>query len=270
MNVLHIIDSPNRGGAEVLTLDLCKNAKRNGLNFILVVTRKGELFDEFKLSGANFIFIERKIPVDLALVLKLKKIVEENNIKVIHTHQAVDGLHAYLTKIFTNVKTVMSFHGHVPSKKDDLVLKFLIPRMNANIAVSKKFLKRLKEEFNIKNDKNFKVIYNGIDTKKFYRTERSFRTELGLSDSDILLGMVGNFVNNIRDQMTVCKALPDVFKKYSNVHFAFVGARSEKCPHFFDDCYNFCKSKNILDKTHFVGAKSDINDILNRLDIFVY
>src|SRR3990172_9826250 len=234
MNVLHLLDSTNRGGAEIMTLDFCRDASKYGLDVTLVATGKGELFDEFKNSGVNFIFIERKMPVDFRLVYKLKRIVEKNGIKVIHAHQAVDGVHAYLTKLFTNVKTVMSFHGHNPSKKNDLALKFLIPRMDANIAVSKRFLNRLKNDIKFDTTKNFYVVYNGIDPNKFY------------------------------------KSLPNVYRKYKNVHFVFIGGRSEKNPHFYYECYNYCKNNNILDRTHFVGSRTDINDILNSLDVFVY
>jgi len=253
-----------------MTLDFCRDASKYGLDVTLVATGKGELFDEFKNSGVNFIFIERKMPVDFRLVYKLKRIVEKNGIKVIHAHQAVDGVHAYLTKLFTNVKTVMSFHGHNPSKKNDLALKFLIPRMDANIAVSKSFLNRLKNDIKFDTTKNFYVVYNGIDPNKFYKTSGTFRKELDLYDSDILLGSVGNFYNTGRDQLTICKSLPNVYRKYKNVHFVFIGGRSEKNPHFYDECYNYCKNNNILDRTHFVGSRTDINDILNSLDVFVY
>ena len=270
MNILHLIDSPHKGGAEILALDIFRNSKKHNLNITLVTTRKGELDLEFRSSGVNFYLIERRMPIDLKLVFRLKKIVDENGIKIIHTHQAIEGLHAYLTKLLTNVKIVMSFHGHAISKKNDLVLKFLIPRMDANIAVSNSFLNRLKKEIKFNTDRNFHVIHNGIDTKKFFKTDRNFRRELKLSDSDLLLGMVGNFNNDGRDHITVCKALPFIFKKYPNLHFVFVGRRAEESPQYYDECIDFCSESKILNKTHFVGSRSDINNVLNSLDVFVY
>lgn len=272
MNVLHLIDSPHGGGAESLALDLCRNSLNTDLNITLVNSKKGQMYDEFSASGVNFYLIERKMPIDIKLVLSLKKIVEQNNIEIIHGHQAVDGLHAYLTKLFTNVKTVMSFHGHAKSisLKTDSVLKFLIPRMDANIAVSYSFLKRLKQEIKFNTSKKFHVIYNGVDTSKFYKTDGSFRRELKLLDKDILLGMVGNFNYDGRDHITVCKALPKLFNKFPQLHFAFVGRRAEESPQYYDECVKFCIENQIIDKTHFVGSRSDINDILNSLDVFVY
>jgi len=236
----------------------------------LALTHKSILSDEFRSSGVEVFSYNRKLPIDLGLVFKLKRIVNEKSVEVIHTHQAVDGLHAYLTKKITGVKIVMSFHGHIPSLKDDSTLKFLIPRMDANIAVSNSFLKRLSEEIKFNTSRNFHVIYNGIDIRKFYPTDKKFRRELNLKDTDVLLGMVGNFNNDVRDQLTICKTLPSILRKYSNAHFAFVGGKSENYPRFFDDCFNFCKENHLLDRVHFVGARIDINDVLNSLNIFVY
>ena len=270
MNILHLLDSPDRGGTETLVLDLCRNSKSNGLNLILVVTKLGVLDEEFRSSGVNYYYIPRKYPIDLVLVFKLRKIIKNKNVKVIHAHQAVDGMHAFITRFFTNIKTVMTFHGYVSSLKNDLTLKFLIPRMDANVAVSNSFLNALREHFKFNLTRNFHVIYNGIDTKKFYKSNKDLRTELKLSDSDLLLGMVGNFNNNVRDQITVCKALPEILKKYSNMHFVFVGRRADESPQYYDECFTYCQENEILDRTHFLGLRSDINNILNSLDLFVY
>jgi len=43
MRVLYLLDSLNRGGAEMMALDVCRNARRNGLDLTLVTTGGGEL-----------------------------------------------------------------------------------------------------------------------------------------------------------------------------------------------------------------------------------
>jgi len=191
MNVLHLLDSTNRGGAEIMTLDFCRNASKYGLDVTLVATGKGELFDEFKNSGVNFIFIERKMPVDFRLVYKLKRIVEKNGIKMIHGHQAVDGVHAYLAALITDVKTVKSFHGHTVSRKNDAALKFLIPRMDANIAVSKSFLNWLKNDikFESGNTDNFEIKNNKGLVSDYYNCK---------SPNEKLIFSFYNVVNNIK------------------------------------------------------------------------
>ncbi len=70
--------------------------------------------------------------------------------------------------------------------------------------------------------------------------------------------------------MTVCKALPSLLKEYQNLHFFFIGAKDKKSPQYFDDCYNFCKNHGLLERTHFMGSRKDVYDLLKELDVFVY
>ena len=43
MKVMHILDSLNRGGAEVLALDVCRNARAHDLDLTFVATGGGDL-----------------------------------------------------------------------------------------------------------------------------------------------------------------------------------------------------------------------------------
>jgi glycosyltransferase involved in cell wall biosynthesis len=69
--------------------------------------------------------------------------------------------------------------------------------------------------------------------------------------------------------MTVCKALPQVFRSVPQAHFVFVGSRSVAAPQLFDDCVEFCKRAGISERVHFLGKRADIADVLRSLDVFV-
>src|SRR6266498_2723090 len=107
MKVMHILDSLNRGGAEMLTLDLCRNARANNLDLTFVATGGGDLEADFRNSGVSFQRLERRLPVDLKLARRIGRIVKDREIDVVHTHQAVESLHAYLATRGTDVKRVM-------------------------------------------------------------------------------------------------------------------------------------------------------------------
>jgi glycosyltransferase involved in cell wall biosynthesis len=271
MRVLHTLDLLSRGGVQMLELDVCRNARANGLELIFVATAGGDLEDEFRRSGVEFIRLQRKLPVDPNLVLKLRKIIKERNIQVVHSHQAVEGLHTYLATLGTKVKGVLSFHGGIIlDAKNKWALKFLIPRMNANIAVSQELLKYLQTEEGLDTSKNFYVVRNGVDAKRLQPTGRSLRNELGVTEDQLLFSMIANFYSDPRkDQMTVCKALRIVFSQVPNLHFAFVGGFSEPTPQMYIDCVNYCHEHNIANRIHFLGKRSDIADVLNSLDAFV-
>lgn len=271
MKVLYFIDSLSRGGAETQALDVCRNASRFGLELILVTTLSGALEDEFRSSGVEFIKLERRFPVDLYLVSQLRKIIKERAILIVHGYQAVEGIHLYLAAHGLDVKKVLSFQGFVSDRKNRLSLKFLIPRMDANVAVSRGLQDWLAETDGLDTTKNFSVLYNGADPARLQPTGRSLREELKITSYAVLFGMNGNFYRDPRkDQLTVCRALPKVFQEIPNAHFVFAGGIEPGAEDKMADCLNFCIENGITERVHFLGSRSDVPDVLDALDVFVF
>jgi glycosyltransferase involved in cell wall biosynthesis len=270
MKALHLLDSLNRGGIEMLTLDVCRNAAANDLKLTFVATGGGELEDDFRSAGVEFQRLRRRLPLDLGLVRQLRAIVKERGVEIVHSHQAVEALHAYFATRGTPARNVLTLHGYIDNPKNRLALKYLLPRMDANVAVSRAFLERFRTEDGFDTSRNFQVVYNGVDAARLHSQRRTLRDELKLTDEQILCGMVGNFYFGVKDQLTVCRALPRVFAASPDVHFAFVGGRSASAPQLYDDCVRFCAGRGISERVHFLGARSDIADVLHSLDIFVF
>jgi glycosyltransferase involved in cell wall biosynthesis len=272
MKVLHFLDSLDRGGAEAQALDVCRNASRFGLEMTLVSAAGGVLESEFRDSGVEYIRLDRKLPLDIYLASQLRKIIKERSIEIVHGYQAVDGLHLYLaTRGLKNVRRVLSFQGFIQDRKNRITSKFLIPRMDANIAVSKGMLAWLKDVDKLDTSRNFHVIYNGADPERVKPTGRSLRDELQLPADSLLMGMVGNFYRDPRkDQLSVCRALPEVFAEFKNAHCIFAGRVEPGAEDKMADCLNVCIENGIADRVHFLGGRSDVPDILAELDVFIF
>lgn len=283
MRVLHLLDSLNRGGAEMLCLDVCRNASANKLDLTFVATGGGELEDEFRHSGADFIRLSRRLPFDLKLIGQLRRLIEERGIEVVHCHQAVEALHAYFATRSGGggggggrVKRVLSFHLCAADTKNRLALKYLAPRMDANVAVSRELLSCLDAEGGFQTDKNFHVVYNGVDGARLLRRASGrrgddLRDELKLTESDPLFGMVGNFyADGRKDQLTVCRALPEVFARVPDAHFVFAGGYAEAASQVYQACVDYCRERGIADRVHFLGKRADVAGVLDALDIFVF
>lgn len=271
MKVLHLLDSINRGGAETLALDVCRNARRNGIDLTFVTTRGGALEDDFRSTDTDFYRLNRRLPVDFNVVLKLRKIIKKNKIEVVHGHQPVDGLHLYLATVGLPIKRVLSFHGFITDAKNRRSANILIPQMDANIVVSRALQNWLAERDELNTEQNFQVLYNGVDEKRLKPTGKSLKKELGLDETAVLMGMIGNFYRDPRkDQITVCRALPKIFAEFENTHFVFAGRTEEGAEAKFQACADFCGENNISDRVYFLGNRSDVPDILAALDLFVF
>src|SRR5215467_5853046 len=107
MKALHILDSLHRAGAEMQALDICRNAAANGLDMAFAALGGGALEEDFRNSGVEYVRLQRRLPVDPVVIAKLRKFIRKNKIDIVHDHQAVDGLHAYLAAIGTEAKVVL-------------------------------------------------------------------------------------------------------------------------------------------------------------------
>ena len=272
MKVLHLLDTLGRGGAETIALDVCRNAARFGLELTFVTTQGGPLEEEFRKSGAEFIRLHRRLPIDLGVVFGLRRIIKERGIQITQGYQPVEGLHLYLATKGLPVKRVLSFQGGMrPSWKNMQAARFLIPRMDANIAVSRGILNYHRKIDKLDTAKNFHVIYNGTDPERIKPTGHSLKKELCLSEDTSLIGMVGNFYRDPRkDQLTVCRALPKVFAEFENLHCIFAGKPELGAEYKLQECIDLCRAEGIAARVHFLGARADIPDVLAALDLFVF
>ena len=83
------------------------------------------------------------------------------------------------------------------------------------------------------------------------------------------MGAVGNFVIG-RNQFTLCKFLHLLDMEGVEFKFYFVGRRNDKEPWRFDDCVKFCQENGLSDKVEFLGARSDVPELLASWDAFLY
>src|SRR5947209_13621160 len=140
MKVLYVLDSLNRGGAETLLLDVCRNAERCGLDASMLATGGGELEPDFRSAGVPFWRMQRASPVDRNLISKIRALVKEESFDIIHCQQPVEGLHATLAVrgVAGPPRIVLSHHiAAEPDMKNRLAARYLVPRVAMNVAVSR-------------------------------------------------------------------------------------------------------------------------------------
>lgn len=270
MKVLYLLDSLNLGGTEILALDLCRNARANGLDITLAAMGGGILEEAFLVSGVDFVRLRRLLPIDPFVVLKLRKIIKNENVRIIHAHQAVEGLHAHLAAAGTGCKIVLSHHGFVRGRKNLRTLKYLIPRVAKNVYVSEGLQRWYLRENGIDSGVNSAVIYNGVDKKRLRYSGEGLKTELGLAENCFLVGMIANFYAAPRkDHKTLCEAFVEIAQAREEAHLILAGKIESGAEEKLAECVEVCKKAGLLERVHFLGSRTDLPKILSSLDLFV-
>ena len=206
---------------------------------------------------------------------KLKSIgISPNDIEVVHAHVIGLGIFANgLKKLNSKILTILQHHGFdVLSLDNGLFRKFkphlwfvkrhgikVCSQIDLHVGVSQKTLDYLQSYNGIKIKQSY-VLYNGVDTDKFYPIP-------GLKNAKrFTIGCVGNFQAS-KDQITLIKALNILKKKeYKDIYLKFVGTGSTLAY-----CQKYVFENGLSDVVEFIPAipNNELVFFYNSLELFV-
>lgn len=275
-NVLHIIRHPQIGGAEILIKNIVNSNNNCPFNHFIFYKEVGKLFDLISPEKKEYL-IKSNARTKSGFIIDLRKTIRKFNIKIIHTHQPIDVIYSAIAILWTDVKIIRTYHGFSGfrsggTKTKQRFINFITNRyVCLNLYVSNALL----EHFNLINSDQMpskqRVLYNGIDMEGLKKkTESGIRQNLNLNERSLLMGMVGSFNTEGRDQYTICEALKLLLPDYPEVHFIFIGGTNATRSDSFQKCYNFCLDNKMLNNIHFLGERKDIGELLNSLDLYVH
>lgn len=269
MRVLYYLDSINRGGAEMQALDVCRNAARFGIE-VIVAGGGGDLQSEFQNAGIPFFPVNRRMPIDASLVATLRGIIKKQRVQIVHASQPVEGLHLFLASHSLDVARVMTFHGFLPDSKNRWASRFLIPRMDANLVVSRSLLDWLEKFTGLDLRNSIRIVHNGPDPARLAPSGRNVRKEFGIPEDALLIGMIGNFYRDLRkDQITLAAAIGQIAEKIPNLYCIFVGKTESGAEEKVAQCQRLIAEAGLGPRVHFTGPRTDVPDLLAAMDLFV-
>ena len=139
---------------------------------------------------------------------------------------------------------------------------FLLIRVDAVVAISIQLLEYYNQNPFISKNK-IALIINGIDRERFKKFDNSkLKKKLGFSLQDKLIGTVAN-LRPEKNHKVLIKAFKSLAVKDEKLHLILVGL----------DCMNgkiqqYAFQSGVTNQIHFLGARNDIPEILNILDVF--
>ena len=156
---------------------------------------------------------------DWAAYQKLKNLIREYKPDIVHTHAAKSGALGRLAAKHAGVPVIVhTFHGHVfhsyfNSLKTNFFIRterYLAGLSNAIVAISDVQKKELWSDFKIVKEDKFRVIPLGLDLDNFTIDQgikrNNFRTEFGLDEDTVAIGIIGRLVP-VKNHQLFIKAL---------------------------------------------------------------
>ena len=276
IKVAHILKDMELGGIQTLLLDLLQVYKNKNQEVVFIAISDGEVLEDFKNMGGKFYFIPKKIPFfDPFVIFETRKVLIKEKINIIHAHNATEGIVAYFSTLFLKVKTVLTYHVgfKMNNQQDAFIFRNLANKMDLCISPSQTALNELKQS-HVSIEK-FKVVYNGVAQQRllFNKENLAIRKKINISDEEILIGMVGNFYNDTRNQLLVCEAFFKAQLENENIKLVFFGGHANqhlpKAENYLK-CKQFCEEKGIAGKVIFYGLEKNMAAIYEALDLVLY
>lgn len=285
IKILQVFTIMNRGGAESMIMNYYRNIDRDKIQFDFLVHRKGKAAfdDEIESLGGKIYrmdpinpFFPREYYNRLRAFFK-----EHTEYTIVHSH--LNTFSCFPLKIAKEFKIPCRI-THAHTAFENIKLRNFIPSKENLSETVKKLIKfRLRKKvstyathrfscgdkagqwlFGKNND--FYTMNNAIDTKMFVYNQdidKKYRKELNLEDK-IVIGHVGR-LNNAKNHSYLLRIFANVLEERSDCILVLVGVGElqQSIEQEIDDL-------GIQDRVKMLGLRSDISELLQMMDVFVF
>jgi glycosyltransferase involved in cell wall biosynthesis len=299
MKIVHIITRLILGGAQENTLITCRLLAQRGHEVWLItgpaIGPEGELFEQTKQAGFRTIVVDEMIRAinpakDFIAYRKIKKILNEIQPDIVHTHSAKAGIlgryAAYNLKTEnpkseirnSKPKIVHTIHGLAfhPYQSNWLnkfyiaIEKAAAKRTDYFITVADAMTEQAKAA-GIGLDKPYVTAYSAVDEEAFLspipeEKRQQFRTQYGISKDTIVLVTIARLFM-LKGHNYIIESAKTLAKKYENVMWLFVGNGN-----LSDKFQQQVNESGLADRIKFVGLlpPSRIPLAIQSSDILVH
>lgn len=270
IKILQCIRQGQIGGGESHLLSLVENLDHSVFDPIVLSFTDGPMIEKLKEMDIETHVIPTLKPFDFSKWKAVKKLLQENEIKLVHAHGTRAASNVLWAARSLAIPVIYTIHGWSFHQDQSLFVrniriigeKYLTSVSTYNISVSqsnqksgKKYLKKF----------NSIVINNGIDENKFNpRKEfKNIRSELNIPMNALLVLFIARFTSH-KQPLALIKAFKNALSKIPNMHLLMVGDGDEK-----DEAIRLIDSLELKNSITLASFRQDVPDVLASADIFV-
>lgn len=270
IKILFIMSDLDRGGPEMRLLDFAKHFPVDVKIFICVTSEEVGLLKELQKYDTNITIIPIiRAYLEISKLFSICRYVKENRISVINSFELKGLLIAVFIKYCGNPglrvvhHTVDLLHSFSVRQKGVLwILLKLVDAVICNSMQAKEILRR-----NYFPEAKIRVIYNGVDTELFRRSDYSqgeqLRIKYSVGKNEIIIGTVANFRKE-KNYPFLIDGFKRLLELYPALRLLCVGGGT-----YLDDIKRTVKDNGLGKKVIFTGYTPDVASHIAIMDIFV-
>lgn len=258
------------GGLQQVVVNLCRSIDREKFDVsVLCLRYLGEFVPQIEELGIKVIFLPQREDgrTDHFAFLKVAKVLEDEKIDIIHTHNTQPFFDGTLAAILKRVKAVIhTDHCRAfPDKKRYMFAEWLVSHYASKVVgVSDHTSENLVKYEHISR-KKIVTIPNGID-ETIYEIDvnrDAKKKELGIERDGFIIGL-GVRLSKQKGITYLIKAMPAIINEFPEITLVIAGDGSEK-----DNLVKEAEKLGVLDHMIFTGPRLDVSELLKLFDLYV-
>lgn len=269
--ILHIIDTTGPGGAETIFLNLVEQLHVDGYRNIALIKGPGWVEQQLKLRNIEYQILKPHGFLSIPYYLKLIRILYKQRVALVQAHLLGSILTSSIVCRICRIPLAATLHGQVdinPREKFVFIKQWLMATgVSSLIAVSRNLADYIHSR-GLFRHKEIEVIYNGVDTKRYYRSTHSeLKNRLHLNPDTILVGSLGNVrpAKNYELLIETAAILKQTGRE-ENIHFLIAGHQR---PELMKKLDALAAERMVTSMVHFLGFQDDTPKYLSELDLFL-
>lgn len=266
LTVLHLLESFVVGGAEKVTLDLCRGLAEGGIGSVAVAVRGGELQDAFKAVISTLLVTKKRGP-DPRFLLSLASLIRSSGADVVHL---VNGLtvvnYGVVAARLAGVPSVVSVHGlgHFGERGlGAMIWRRMLSFADQRVAVSADIQSKVRACS--RKPTVIELIYNSIEAPPPLPEDSrgEFLTQWGFPADVLVVTCVAN-LREVKGHRYLLEAVALLEKRMPRLRLLLVGTGELQ-----EELEQLARDLGIRDRVVFAGRRHDVPNCLAASDIFV-
>jgi len=264
MNILLIANHLNVGGITSYLFTLASGLKQKG-HQVYLASCGGELEDKFAKAGIILLKVPLNTKNEISPKIwisfwKLKKVVRDFNIDLIHSHSRTTQVLGYFLSRSLDKPHIFTCHGFFKPRSLRRIFGCWGQKV---IAISQQVKEHLVIDFKLDENK-ISVIHNGIDTKNFGDSSgrASLRQKLGVSEG-FLVGIIAR-LSLVKGHTYLIQAMQKVARDFPNTKLLIIGQGKTE-----DALIKKAQVLGLSNSIVFIPEAKNTKDFLAAMDIFV-
>lgn len=268
IRISYLVYDLGPGGLQNFVFNLANRLDSNLFECTIIgFSQKYRIEREKLTEGVKILAFNKQKGNDLGLIYQLYRLLRQERPHCVQSHNWGTLFEGLVSAKLARVPAfIHAERGTIERRRRNLILQWLLwRRVDQVLCVSELHRQRLSEAVGFSRDR-IRPIANGVDTDTFRpcpNGKETIRSMLGLKPEQFYIGTVGN-LRPVKNQVLMLRACRKLCQNYENVRVIIAGTGPLQ-----DELSHYTKELGIQHKVQFLGARTDIPDVLNAMDVFV-